>query len=433
MTSYEKTLKLCSPAAIVFLFILTLLAVLIPPTAYIIFHNVPTVSLDDVMVTLKNSPEKTVLLDIREKDKFKKEHISRAINIPYTVILHQNPSKAQMKMLQGKKVYVLCESGIASAAVTRKLRQKNIKAFNIKGGLEAWVASANHKYGEAFSFKTESSVIKPPPFRKASPFEQWVAVLTGFVIKPIYTLLSLLLIIWLRKSGEIELKALKYAMVFFFLGENCCAANYLFFDHESYLLEYLHSVGMLLCFGFAMYGVLEGIDKYAVQYSTPNKKCALLSLCAHCIKFENVPCALQRCFIFISLACAAVALVPICAPLKMISYNTVIWKTSYNYSHPVIYQIFEVRYCPFLASGLFLLTSLILWLRPKNYLNLSKITFAAAGGPLSFSFFRFILFHGFQENLVWMEFWEEITEFIFIAAVAFILWQFRQSLFEKKD
>ena len=59
---------------------------------------------------------------------------------------------------------------------------------------------------------------------------------------------------------------------------------------------------------------------------------------------------------------------------------------------------------------------------------MAKIVLAAAFGAAGFSFFRFILFHGYQENLVWMEFWEEITEFIFVAGTAFILWQFRRFL-----
>lgn len=44
---------------------------------------------------------------------------------------------------------------------------------------------------------------------------------------------------------------------------------------------------------------------------------------------------------------------PLFAELKMVSYNTKIWGTFYNYSHPVIYQVFEVRYCPIIASAAF--------------------------------------------------------------------------------
>lgn len=263
--------------------------------------------------------------------------------------------------------------------------------------------------------------------RIAPSHEQWLAVLTGYGIKPLYTLLSFILVIILWKKNKIELIAFKYAMIFFFIGENFCAANYLFFHHESYLFEYLHSLGMVLCLGFSVYALLEGLDKYVVHYFDPQKKCVFLGLCNQCIKYEKVSCALKRSYIFLCFSASAIALMPLFAKLKMISYNTEIWGTFYNYSHPVIYQLFEVRYCPIIAGVAFASAALTLLIKTDPF-PLAKMIFAGACGAMGFSFFRFVLFHGFQDNLVWMEFWEEITEFIFIAGVSLLLWLFRHSL-----
>ena len=104
---------------------------------------------------------------------------------------------------------------------------------------------------------------KNQTFLVSSAFEQLAAVATGFVVKPIYTVVALIIAIVLWKKTDLELKALKWAMLFFFAGENFCAANYLFTqNHDSHLLEYLHSLGMVLSFGFAAFATVEGIDRH---------------------------------------------------------------------------------------------------------------------------------------------------------------------------
>ena len=215
-----------------------------------------------------------------------------------------------------------------------------------------------------------------------------------------------------------------------FFGENFCAANYLFTqNHGSHLLEYLHSLGMVLSFGFAAFALIEGIDRYALRYSDEKKSCALAGFCRQCHKFEDVSCGLQSVIIFFGIACAVAALLPLSAQLYLVSYNTSIWGTAYTYKHPIVYQLAEFRYYPVLASALFITASLTLWFKQQNPLHPAKLLFGAAIGVMGFSLFRFIVFQGFRTRLVWMDFWEEITEFIYIAVVAVILWYFRRSFF----
>lgn len=271
-------------------------------------------------------------------------------------------------------------------------------------------------------------------FQDLSFFEQSAAVATAFLIKPIYTILALLIFILIWKRAEPEHKALKWSMIFFFVGENFCAANFLFTEnHDVYLFEYFHSLGMVLSFGFASFALIEGMDRYAIHFADPDQKCSFTAFCRRCMKYEPVACGLQSFLIFAGITGALVALMPLSSQLHLVSYNTSIWGTSYNYNHPIIYQVFEFRYFPLLASVLFLVAALILRFGGHNRLHLSKMIFAAALGCFGFSFFRFIVFHGYRTNLVWMDFWEEVTEFVFILGVISVLWFFRRPLFKRES
>jgi hypothetical protein len=213
--------------------------------------------------------------------------------------------------------------------------------------------------------------------------------------------------LWRQRSPD--LAALRWAMISFFVGENFCAANYLISGDQSILFEYLHSYGMVLCFGLTIYALLEGIDRRLIRLSEPNAHCAALGLCRRCIKHAEVPCGLRRVFLWLIPAAMIVALAPLCAELLTVSYNTRIYGTFYNYAHPVIHQIFEIRYLP--AAALVLLTAswVVLKWAPRNPVLWSKLFFAAGTGALGFSFFRLVLLQVYRDNLVWFGAWEELT------------------------
>ena len=58
----------------------------------------------------------------------------------------------------------------------------------------------------------------------------------------------------------------------------------------------------------------------------------------------------------------------------------------------------------------------------------AKVLLCAAGGFLSFGFFRQVVGMVCAENLMWSVFWEEITELMFVLAVMVVLWIFRRSM-----
>ena len=69
---------------------------------------------------------------------------------------------------------------------------------------------------------------------------------------------------------------MKRGLIFFLAGEGVCALNYVFFGEDSFLLEYLHSFGMALSFGFATYAVFQAFDLRILGYSDPKVKCAAI-------------------------------------------------------------------------------------------------------------------------------------------------------------
>jgi hypothetical protein len=306
------------------------------------------------------------------------------------------------------------------------------EVFSVQGGLQDWVASDQQPCaGEVCMLKLANGETGGLPFRPSSLLEQSGAIVTGFFVKPLYTLLSLLLVVWLWRQKAVELVALRWAMLFFFVGENFCAANYVFYDDRSYLFEYLHSFGMVVCFGLTIYALLEGTDRWFIKFSDSEEKCAALGLCRRCIKYGDAPCGFQRIFGVLIPAAMVMCLMPLSAELLPISYNTDIFGTFYNYSHSIVHQVFEFRYLPMAALVLLAISWLTLKMKQRDPVQWSKLFFAAGVGAIGFSFFRLILLNVYRDHLAWFGIWEEVTELLFILSAGFVLWIFRLGVFVK--
>jgi hypothetical protein len=330
---------------------------------------------------------------------------------------------------------LICESGILSSLATQHLRRQGVPDVeNVQGGMQTWVAAADRPCILGLGqIRAKSGTVEDIPTHPSSPLEQWTSVLTGFVVKPFYTVLALALVVLLWRQTAPDLTALRWALICFFVGENCCATNYLAFGDRSALFEYLHSYGMVLCFGLTIYALLEGIDRRLLKLSDPDGRCAAVGLCQRCIKHSDVACGLRRVFQFLIPAVMLVALAPLCAALIPVSYNTMIFGTFYNYSHPIVHQVFEMRYLP--VAAIVLLGVSLLLLRPakQDAMLWSKVFFAAGIGAMGFGFFRMFLVHCYRDNLVWFAAWEEITEVLFVLGVALVLWTFRGALFAESS
>jgi hypothetical protein len=124
--------------------------------------------------------------------------------------------------------------------------------------------------------------------------------------------------------------------------------------------------------------------------------------------------------------------IPLTAQPHVVSYNTRILWVFYNYSNPLVYQLFEIRCCPLFAIPLFAVAFTVLLFRKDDPVAPAKIFFSAGMGYLGFSILRLLLFSPFRDNVVWFTFWEEITELIYVGGVAFVLWLFHRALLSRK-
>ena len=406
---------------------------LVPLILYWFFYgHVPAVTPTRAKHLLRMPNSSAILVDVRSSDDFDSRHIDGARNWPLTEILGIDSADEVPEQFRDKTLLFLCRVGATSQFATGHLVGAGLEeVFNVRGGTQEWIASVSSPKGDVFDrWITQSGRIVELPFRRSPVYEQLLLVICGFPVKIGYTLLSLALVIilWRRKSPD--LAALRWSMIFFFIGENCCAINYSLFADKSYLFEYLHGFGMLLSFCFATYAVIEGMDRRILMLSDPDRKCAALGLCTRCIKYEDVPCGLRRTFLVIIPALIIITFMPLCADWHQTSYNTMIFGTFFNYSHRFIYQVFERLYCPIASMALLTLSLLILMFRKDDPLPTAKIFFAAGMGPLGFGTFRTILAGIYSDNMIWFNLWEETTELLFVAGVCFILWVFRNGLFK---
>jgi hypothetical protein len=274
-----------------------------------------------------------------------------------------------------------------------------------------------------------SATTSNPPFQAMKLLEQWLAVFIAFVLKPAYMLLSLLLIIWLWRQPAADLVALRWGLIWFWLGENGCSVDFLFYSRGSDFWEYVHGYGMAAGFAFVIYALLEGLDHRLVKFSPDTERCSALNLCRGCIKYTETNCGLKRIFALLIPAAMVISVMPLTASFIRTNYDTRILGSVYNYCHLVTSQLFELRFCAGLAFVLLAASALALRFKRNNPVAASKMLFAAALGPLSFGLLRMFFVATFSENLMWFDFWEEITEFLFVLGTAWVLWVFRQALF----
>lgn len=417
------------------IYIMIVAAGLIPIVLYTVFiASAATITPREALELLENPVSNALIVDIRTHGEFKDNHLYEAKNWPYESIMALSSPSDVPGQFAGKHLLVLCNSGIKSALAVRRLQALGVaNVSSIHGGMQEWIANAKAPYTmEFYKIGKDSGETRNFTLREMPLYKQWIVIIYGFVIKPAYMLLSLVLIIVLWSIRSLDLKAIKWGLVFFLLGEAACSVNYYIFQDSSHLSEYLHSFGMVVGFGFITFALLEGMDRRIIKFSDREQKCAALGLCRACFKYTEVPCGLKRFFLFFTLAGIVLAFIPLTGVPHWVSYNTHILGTLYNYSHPVIYQLFELRLCPIIAILLFFITFFILLVKKEDPVNQAKVFFSGGIGYMSFGILRFFLHASYRDDLLWSAFWEEATELVFVAALGIILWIFRHKLLKKE-
>jgi rhodanese-related sulfurtransferase len=401
---------------------------------WLLYGGIPTVVPQEAKRLLHEESAATILFDLRTPENYEAGHIEGARNWPLEEILAISSPDSIDAELHGKTLLLVCDVGMASPRAVWHLSHIGVEgAINVRGGIQEWMHSAPQREGGPWDRWRTPGGLESFPFRQSPLIEQVLAVVSYFLVKPIYMLLSLAVAAALWKSVSGDLVALRWGMIFFFLGETACAVNYFGYKETSYLWEYLHSAGMFVCFGFVAYAAMEAVDRRILGLSDPQRQCAAARLCGACIKHADVPCGLRRLFyLLIPVLMVAAMMVPT-ADWHDSSYNTLIFGVPYNYGHLRVFQQVENWYCPAAAMGMFGMSLAILLLKRREPIGPAKIAFAAGIGLLGFGMFRMILGAAYDQNRVWFLFWEETTEFLLIFGICCLPWIFRaiESLFKQ--
>jgi rhodanese-related sulfurtransferase len=330
--------------------------------------------------------------------------------------------------LRNRQMMFVCSAGISSALAASHLR--GIGAYNassMRGGLQAYIAAVPGCSASALLHADPAADSKIAAFRPSSLFEQWAAVLAFFGLKGVYSILAIWIIVLLWRKKEADLAALRWAMIMFSAGEFCCFLNVMAFFEDSVFLEHMHSTGMVLSLSLIAYAFLEGLDSRVIHCSD-EKRCAIADMCGACIKYSDTICGMRRLFLCLMPAIAVLAVIPLFSPFRMTVYNTRILGLLHSYRHPVIHQLYEIRFLPVAALILLAGGFVVLRFCERRTMTVSKLLFSSALGAIGFSYFRLFLSASFIDAQVWFAFWEEMTELIFIAIIGGTLLVFSRNL-----
>ncbi|MGD0537667.1 MAG: hypothetical protein ABSC03_08480 [Verrucomicrobiota bacterium] len=370
--------------------------------------------------------QKAVLVDLGTASELA-VYLPNPVKWPFESIMETQVLDDVPDELRGRKLLLVSTAGIQSARAAMHLQRIGIDAAMVRGGAQQYACAVPGCSKGMLLRGDRETDADIPAFREATLYEQWALVISFFGIKSVYTLITAGIVLMLWRRREADLAAIRWSMILFFLGEGCCFLNVMFFFEDSMLLEHLHGVGMVLSLGFACYGVLEGVDARFVHYSS-DLRCAMLGLCCVCDKHGATGCALRKVFLLLIPATAVLATMPLCSPFRSIAYNTRVLGVLHSYRHPVVHQLYELRYLPVLAVVLLCGCFVILSLIERRPLLYSKVLFSAALGAMGFSLLRLMLVAPFSNNQVWFAFWEEATELLYVGLVGAVLVFFRRGL-----
>jgi hypothetical protein len=136
---------------------------------------------------------------------------------------------------------------------------------------------------------------------------------------------------------------------------------------------------------------------------------------------------MRKLYQLLAFASAVVSLLPLTSTVKGYFVKGTVFGSEVIFGHSLIQQIIETRVFPVAAIIFFVITWLILQTKKEKGLEAAKMFFSAGLGLFGFSCMRFIIFRGFEQNPIWADIWEEVTEFLFISAVFYVVFLIRGS------
>jgi len=397
--------------------------------------RVSAVSPSQARTMLDDLGTNAILVDVRPAAEFASRHLPGAMNWPWVEVRTAGAMEAIPAELRDKRLLVLCDTGIHSALAVQRMKSWGLRnVWSVRGGMVDWSLFEAAAAGTESRTGSDPAATSPVPKAHAMPlWKQWVVILTAFGVKPLYLLLSLIVMVVIWRRSEADLSALRWGLVWFWGGEQACTANYLLYGGRSELLEYLHDYGMAAGFAFVTWAMMEAMDGRLLRFTAAKERCAALALCGRCVKYADGPCGLRRLFLLFIPAAGLLAILPLTADYKLGAYHSEVLGATVCYSHTITSQLFEMRLCPVVSLVFFAVSWWVLYRGGEKSVSLSKTLFAAGLGPLSFGLLRTFLVATFNDDLMWFETWEEWTELLFVAGTAFVLWVFWPGLASRQQ
>ncbi len=187
---------------------------------------------------LRDEPQGYQLVDVRDNEAFTADHLQAAVNWPLADVLNAASARELPPAVLGKTQLFICEVGTESRRAARHIEALGGEARFVRGGLQEWVHSGRHEPPTPLDTWITAGTTSEPATEKndglggpsyftpdlhnrpSPPYEQALAALAFFLLKPVSTVLALGVIILLWTSRSPDLAALRWAMVFFFIGES---------------------------------------------------------------------------------------------------------------------------------------------------------------------------------------------------------------------
>jgi len=362
-------------------------------------------------------------IDLRGPAEYEAGHLPGALNVP---ALGLDGYLARVRDPAGRPLLLVCTDGLEAvlAAPTAQLYRDDVRV--LAGGMEGWRrAGLAVEPGPSPPLGAETSI----PVRAFTRFQQLVAFASGGVMKPIYLLLAFWLLRLLRRATAAPLRLLWHGLAWFFAGELLCAAN--FYLHQPgplFPIELLHGLGMVAMSALVPWGLWRLLEDRVLHYDDPGHGCAVQRFCGRCWKRDPVRCGLHDLMIPLVIGLAAVALMPLTAPLRPTMFRTEVLGSVADYGEPILNHLVELRLYPVIGALLFLATlPFLLRGGPGSLRRLEPVFYAALGFTI-YPVLRHLLVSGYRERLYWADFWEELTELLLVSTLGLLLVTFRRQL-----
>ena len=95
------------------------------------------ISKESLQELIKQNNSNLLIVDIREKEKYERDHIEGAINYDYNLIMKSNYFGEQIT--KDKRIVLYCDRGGRSIYATRRLRGLGYNVASLLGGIENYM------------------------------------------------------------------------------------------------------------------------------------------------------------------------------------------------------------------------------------------------------------------------------------------------------